>query len=78
MQISEILRLRTDFEEITEHFSMPQGSDIDTIEWFIENGHRSNSLRNGFDNAMQLAKEILTEYEYVRGTETEDGRARCY
>ena len=72
------LLLRTEFEEATKDFNMPEGSCIDTIEWFIENGHRSNSLRNGFDNAMQLAKEILTEYEYVRGTETEDGRARCY
>ena len=70
MQISEILRLRTDFEEITEHFSMPQGSDIDTIEWFIENGHRSNSLRNGFDDAKKIAQTIK---EYYDGSPKETG-----
>lgn len=36
-------------------------SDIDTIEWFIENGHRSNSLRNGFDRAKEIAL-IIKEY----------------
>jgi hypothetical protein len=67
----EILNLRGQFEELTSGYNMPDGSDINTIEWFIENGHRSNSLRNGFDDAMQLAKTILTESKkYGRGTET--------
>ena len=43
---------------------MPEGSCIDTIEWFIENGHRSNSLRNGFNEAMEIAKAIK---EYADG-----------
>lgn len=73
MQIGEILRLRFDFEELTESFNKPDGSDINTLEWFIENGHRSNSLRNGFDDAMQIAKTILTESDkYVNRTETEN------
>lgn len=42
---------------------MPQGSDINTLEWFVENGHRSNSLRNGFDDAKQIAITILTEHD---------------
>ena len=37
---------------------MPQGSDIDTIEWFLKNGHKSNSLRKGFDEAKNIAKKI--------------------
>ena len=37
---------------------MPEGSAIDTIEWFLENGHRSNSLRNGFKDAQEIAKKI--------------------
>jgi hypothetical protein len=41
---------------------MTEGSDINTLEWFIENGHRSNSLRNGFDDAKQIAIKILTEH----------------
>ena len=62
MQIGEILRLRFDFEELTENFSKPDGSDINTLEWFIENGHRSNSLRNGFDDAKQIAIKICLLY----------------
>jgi hypothetical protein len=62
MQITEILRLRSDFEELTNGFNMTEGSDINTLEWFIENGHRSNSLRNGFDDAKQIAIKILTEH----------------
>ena len=55
--------LRTEFEEITSGYNMSfEGSDINTLEWFVENGHRSNSLRNGFDDAKQIAKTILTEY----------------
>ena len=63
MGITEILRLRFEFEELTQGFSMPEGSDINTLEWFVENGHRSNSLRNGFDNAKQIAITILTEHK---------------
>ena len=66
MQIGEILRLRTDFEELTHGFNMPEGSDINTLEWFVENGHRSNSLRNGFDDAKKIAQAIITEYHNGR------------
>lgn len=62
MQIGELLRLRTDFEELAHGFSMPEGSDINTLNWFVENGHRSNSLRNGFDDAKQIAITIITEH----------------
>lgn len=71
MQIGEILRLRSDFEELTNGFQMPEGSDINTLEWFVENGHRSNSLRNGFDDAKKIAQAIITEYHNGgRGKET--------
>ena len=58
MLLAEILNTRTDFERITEGYNMPEGSDINTINWFIENGHRSNRLRDGFDDAMVLAHRI--------------------
>jgi hypothetical protein len=65
--ICEALTLRSEFEEITRDFSISfGGSDIHTIEWFIENGHRSNSLRNGFDRAKQIAQTIK---EYNDGPE---------
>jgi hypothetical protein len=62
MRIGEILKLRFDFEELTDGFQIPEGSDINTLEWFVENGHRSNSLRNGFDDAKKIAQAIITEY----------------
>ena len=58
MQLTQVIQLRNDFELITKDYNMPEGSAIDTIEWFIENGHRSNSLRKGFDTALNLAKRI--------------------
>ena len=63
MQFIELLRLRSDFEEITEGFNMPDGSDINTLKWFVENGHRSNSLRDGYRKAYEIAEAIITEYE---------------
>jgi len=65
MTFMEILNLRTEFEEIVKDFNMNTfNSGIDTIGWFIENGHRSNSLRNGFNEAMNIAKTIK---EYADG-----------
>jgi len=60
--IFEILNLRSEYEEIVRHFSLPSPhSDIDSIYWFIENGHKSNSLRNGYERARQIAL-IIKEY----------------
>lgn len=61
--VTELLNLRYEFEQLTAGYSMPDGSDINTLEWFIENGHRSNSLRNGFDDAKELAITIVTEHK---------------
>ena len=60
----QVLNLRTQFEEIVKDFNMDSKSGIDTIEWFIENGFRSNSLRNGFEEAMTVATTIK---EYADG-----------
>ena len=64
MQLTEVLQLRNEFEFITKDYNMPQGSDIDNIEWFLENGHRSNSLRNGFKEAKNIVEKIK---EYADG-----------
>lgn len=61
--VAELLNLRYEFEQLTAGYSMPDGSNINTLEWFIENGHRSNSLRNGFDDAKELAITIVTEHK---------------
>ena len=58
MNLTQAIQLRSEFEFITKSYNMQQGSDIDTIEWFLKDGHRSNSLRKGFDEALELAKKI--------------------
>ena len=71
--LTRIVQLRFEFEELTKGYNMDaSGSDINTIEWFIENGHRSNSLRNGFSNALTIAK-IIKEF-YNGGTKTTGAR----
>lgn len=72
LSIGTICRLRTEFEEIVESFSMPNnyGSDINTLEWFVENGHRSNSLRNGYEKAKEIAVIITEDYYGAKETGT--------
>ena len=63
ISVTRICNLKTEFEEITESFSMTyDGSDINTIEWFTENGHRSNSLRPGYGRAKEIADILWGEY----------------
>ena len=71
MNVQEILNMRTEFEDVTAEFKLERtGSDINTLKWFIDNGHKSNSLRNGYQKALQIAEAIITEYENGRkGTE---------
>ena len=59
--LTQSLFLRATFEELTRTYNMPEGSDIDTIEWFIKNGNKSNSLRNGYKRAVNIAK-IIKEF----------------
>ena len=61
MALTQVIQLRNEFEDLTRGYNMPEGSSIDNIEWFIENGHRSNSLRNGFKEAKEIAK-VIKEY----------------
>ena len=58
LSLTQVIKLRSDFEEVTKGYNMPEGSDINTINWFLKDGHRSNSLRNGFKEAKEIAKKI--------------------
>ena len=64
--LTRIVQLRFEFEELTKGYNMPDGSDINTLKWFVENGHKSNSLRDGYQMAFQIAETIITEYENGR------------
>jgi len=77
--LTRILQLRFEFEEITRGYNMEvSGSDINTIEWFIENGHRSNSLRDGFNDALNIAKKIKEFYNERRRIEASGLSSRGY
>ena len=74
MNVQELLNYRTQFEEITSDFKLDySGSSINTLKWFVEYGHKSNSLRDGYQKAYELAEAIITEYENGRTEETRDG-----
>ena len=68
MSLIVVLNNRAEYEQITSDFNIPElyrhTSDIDSIDWFLENGHRSNSLRNGFVKAKEIAQSIK---EYHNG-----------
>lgn len=67
MNVQELLNLRTRFEEVTSDFKLESsGSDINTLKWFVESGHKSNSLRDGYQEAYEIAEAIITEYENGR------------
>ena len=61
ISLTQCLFLRTLFEELTRNYNIPEGSDIDTIKWFIKNGNKSNSLRNGYKRVLNIAK-IIKEF----------------
>lgn len=61
LSLTQVIKLRSDFEEVTKGYNMPEGSDINTINWFLKDGHRSNSLRDGYKEAKEIAK-IIKEY----------------
>ena len=70
MNVQELLNLRTRFEDLTSDFKLEYpGSDINTLKWFVENGHKSNSLRDGYQTAYEIAEAIITEYENGRTKE---------
>jgi hypothetical protein len=63
-RLHNILNLRTKFEEITSDYKMENdktNSDINTLKWFVKNGYKSNSLRENFEEAKELATIILVE-----------------
>ena len=74
--LTRIVQLRFEFEELTRGYNMSEGSDINNINWFIENGHRSNSLRNGFKDALEIAK-IIKEYYNGCTKETRKRKSIC-
>lgn len=62
MTIFEALTKRYQYEQLVSYrktFDLPNyESDIDSLNYFINNGHKNNRFRKNFNEALELAKEI--------------------
>lgn len=67
MTLFEALSKRYEFEQLVSFrktFDLPNyDSDITSLKYFINNGHKNNRFRKNFNEAMKLAEEILQYYE---------------
>lgn len=67
MTVFEILGKRYQYEQLVSYrksFDLPDyESNIDSIKYFINSGHKNNRFRKNFDAAMELAKEIMDYYD---------------
>lgn len=57
--IFEILNLRSQWEELATNLNVDANSSIDGLEWFVENSHKNNRFKSGWDEAMNIAETIL-------------------
>jgi hypothetical protein len=67
MNIFDIMRLRSDWEEIVSFrktYDLPHyESNIDNLYYFIQHGAKKNRFRKNFEEAMAIAKTIVEYYE---------------
>lgn len=67
MTIFDVLNKRYQFEQLVSYrktFDLPDyDSTIESINYFINNGHKNNRFRKNFDEALKLAKEIMDYYD---------------
>ena len=67
MTLFEAFGKRYQYEQLVSYrktFDLPSyHGDIDSLKYFINNGHKNNRFRKNFNNAMELAEEIVNYYE---------------
>jgi hypothetical protein len=60
MNVFQYLTLRSEWEELVKDFKfVGKEGTIDNLRTFIENGHKGNRFRPGFDRAVEITQEIL-------------------
>jgi len=67
MKIFDVLNKRSQWEWLACDLKLPQEryqGTINNLQWFIKYGHKSNSLRKGFQEAKNLAQEIVVEVNF--------------
>ena len=72
--LEELLLLRSQWENIVIRYKIPnnQGT-IDNLIWFVEHGHSSNRFRKRCNEAMDIARTIIEEYNNGSGKEITTG-----
>ena len=67
MTIFDVLNKRYEYEKLVSYrktYDLPNyDSDIVSLNYFINNGHKNNRFRKNFKEATQIAKEIINYYE---------------
>jgi hypothetical protein len=68
MNVFTLLNLRSRFESVVKdgryRYDLPNyDGTIETLEWFVKNGHKSNRFRKHFDELQDIAETILREYK---------------
>ena len=62
--LEELLVLRSQWEEIVKRYRIPvKNGTLETLRWFVKNGRSSNRFRVRCDEAIQIARTILEEYD---------------
>ena len=62
IEVFELLNLRTRWEEIVHEYKLDKSRRegiVENLEWFIDNGAKSNRFRPHFDEAIEIAKTIV-------------------
>ena len=58
--IEQLLVKRYQWEDIVRRYDIPNhNGTIDNLRWFINHGYRANRLRRRFNEAHQLASNII-------------------
>jgi hypothetical protein len=67
ISLGEVLTLRSQWEEIVRYrksYDLPHyNGTIDNLYRFIENGAKRNRFRKNFEQAMEIAQQIVSYYE---------------
>jgi hypothetical protein len=62
MDVFEYLNKRSEFEDLARYFvGVNQNGTVDSMKDFIENGHKKNRFREGFDRALEICEEVVNE-----------------
>lgn len=64
MNFMKYLNYRSKYEKLVSGFILPkykyQGT-IDSMKWFVENGHTANRFRRGYKDALEVCNIVLKE-----------------